>query len=70
MLIEGATNCTFTYIPSHLYYCLFELLKNSLRAVCETHGVKGHLPPIKERPVYTSVWGGARAREPVCAVWW
>jgi len=47
VLIEGATGCTFTYIPSHLYYCLFELLKNSLRAVCETHGVDGEMPPIK-----------------------
>jgi len=47
VLIEGATGCTFTYIPSHLYYCLFELLKNSARAVCESHSVGAHLPPIK-----------------------
>lgn len=37
--IVGRKNLTFPYIPSHLYYCTLELLKNSLRATVERHGV-------------------------------
>merc|ERR1711939_506440 len=39
---------TFPYIPSHLNHMLFEVLKNSLRATVETHGVDAdEYPPVK-----------------------
>lgn len=47
--IVGNTSCSMAYIPSHLYYILFELLKNSMRAVAEAHSdaEPDELPPIK-----------------------
>ena len=44
--IHGRTDQTFPYVPSHLHYMLLELLKNSMRATVETHGVDD-MPPIK-----------------------
>lgn len=47
--IIGNTSCSMAYIPSHLYYILFELLKNSMRATAEHHRDSDpeDLPPIK-----------------------
>jgi len=47
-VVEGETSITCSYIPTHLEYIIFELLKNAMRAVCERHLMnKNGLPPIK-----------------------
>eukprot|EP00501_MAST-03F_sp_TOSAG23-6_P000482 GSMAST32.ASY1.ANO1.496.1 assembled CDS len=46
--IVGRTDLAFPYVPSHLYYIIFELLKNSMRATIEHHSsLSLDLPPIK-----------------------
>jgi len=45
--IEPEVPIQFVYVPSHLYHMLFELFKNSLRAVVEHHGnTCSEYPPI------------------------
>ena len=45
--IVGRTDLTFSYVPSHLYYMLTELLKNSLRATVERHMDADDMPVIQ-----------------------
>lgn len=45
--VEGNVGFTFPYIERHVYFCLFELLKNSLRATVEKHRDAAVLPPVR-----------------------
>ena len=70
---------TFAYIPSHLHHILFEVLKNSMRAVAEEHAGSSSLPVIKvvcgggdevdEVVIKVSDEGGGLARSAMSKVW-
>ena len=47
VIMSGRLDLTFPYVPTHLHYILLELLKNSMRATVEWHGVDGDFPAIK-----------------------
>eukprot|EP01038_Epipyxis_sp_PR26KG_P008260 gene8260-11178_t len=44
--IHGRTDLHFPYVSSHISYMLLELLKNSMRATVEKHGID-NMPPIR-----------------------
>lgn len=43
---EKTENIQLVYVPSHLYHMLFELFKNSMRAVVERHINDHEVPPL------------------------
>lgn len=47
VIMSGRLDLTFPYAPTHLHYIMLELLKNSMRATVEWHGVDADFPPIK-----------------------
>eukprot|EP00118_Oscarella_pearsei_P020730 m.226501 g.226501 ORF g.226501 m.226501 type:complete len:422 (+) comp40029_c0_seq17:652-1917(+) len=46
VVFSGDKNLTIPYIPCHLHHILFELLKNSFRAVVESRAESENLPPV------------------------
>ena len=46
VVVDGYLAATFTYIPDHIEYLLFELIKNSMRYSIKFHG-DDPLPPIR-----------------------
>jgi len=75
--ILGADKLNFTYIPTHLHYIFFELLKNSMRATLETHANSSSLPKIQvviaegedEIAVKISDQGGGLRRDGLPRIW-
>jgi len=69
----------FAYVPSDLHYMLLELMKNSMRAVCETEH-KGDPPPIEcvivaseqsdDVTIKISDQGGGIPRESMDKIWY
>lgn len=48
VVITGRLDLTFPYVPTHLHYIMLELLKNSMRATVDWHGIDINCyPPIK-----------------------
>ena len=75
--ILGSTKLEFAYIPAHLHYIIFELLKNSMRATIEKHENSGVLPPIDivvaegedEVAIKISDQGGGISRAGMDRIW-
>ncbi|XP_066601171.1 pyruvate dehydrogenase (acetyl-transferring) kinase, mitochondrial isoform X1 [Prorops nasuta] len=57
--LENNNEVRIVYVPSHLYHMLFELFKNSMRAVMEYHGSEtDNYPPVEVTVV--------RGKEDIC----
>lgn len=75
---DGRFNLRFKYIPSHLHHMLFELFKNSFRAVIEAHKDKGgSLPQVnvivaggmEDVSIRISDQGGGIPRSGIDRIW-
>ncbi|KAH7015624.1 pyruvate dehydrogenase kinase [Ilyonectria destructans] len=71
-------NLNFMYVPGHLSHMLFETLKNSLRAVVETHGMDKQAFPVtkvivaegkEDITIKISDEGGGIPRSAIPLVW-
>lgn len=75
--LRGNVDLTFPYIDAHLFLCLFELLKNSLRATVEMHRDASALPPVRvivadgkeDVTIKISDEGGGFRRSEIKRVW-
>jgi len=47
IVVRNKLRKKFSYFPGHIHVMLFELLKNSCRAVCEFHKDSKFLPPVQ-----------------------
>ncbi|XP_011309225.1 pyruvate dehydrogenase (acetyl-transferring) kinase, mitochondrial [Fopius arisanus] len=56
--LDRGNEIRIVYVPSHLYHMLFELFKNSMRAVMEHHGSDADYPPVEVTLV--------RGKEDIC----
>ncbi|CAH0490919.1 unnamed protein product [Peronospora farinosa] len=77
--LHGHTDFSMPFVPSHLHHMLFEVIKNSMRAVVEFHGVDNNMPPIKiviadgedneDVSIKVSDEGGGIPRSSVSRIW-
>jgi len=76
--IFGAPNLTFPYVPGHLHHMLFELIKNSLRAVQDRFEDSNDEPPpvrivvaegVEDITIKVSDEGGGIARSGLPRIW-
>jgi len=76
--IVGTEEVQVNFVPNHLHHIVFELTKNSMRAVLEHHGVKNYdAPPIqvvltddeREFAIKISDQGGGIPRKDMHLIW-
>ncbi|KAH7276617.1 hypothetical protein KP509_39G015000 [Ceratopteris richardii] len=76
--VYGDPNLTFTYVPTHLHQMVFELVKNSLRAVEERFSKTEQDPPpirlvvadgIEDVTIKISDEGGGIPRSGISKIW-
>jgi pyruvate dehydrogenase kinase 2/3/4 len=76
--VRGNTDLSFTYISSHLHHMLFELLKNSMRAIVERFGPDSSIWPViriviaegnEDVTIKVSDEGGGIPRSGISRIW-